>query len=109
MPDLSPLLAQAQATAAYDMFIPMALMMGVLYFVFILPTRRKQAQLDALIRALKAGDKVVLTSGIYGTVVTVEADSLRLRVDDNARLRVAKSAVAGLQPQATDADKTEKK
>jgi preprotein translocase subunit YajC len=109
MPDISPLLAQAQPPAPYEMLITMALMMGVFYFVLVLPMRRKQRKLDALIQGLKSGDKVLLSSGIYGTVVAVEADSLRLRVDDNTRLRVAKNAVAGLQPQGTDTDKTEKK
>jgi preprotein translocase subunit YajC len=109
MPHVSPLLAQAAPPAPYEMFITMALMMGVFYFVLVLPMRRKQRKLDDLIKALKSGDKIVLTSGIYGTVVAVDDDSLRVRVDDNTRLRVARSAVAGLQPQGADTDKTEKK
>ncbi len=109
MPDPSPLLAQAPPTAPFEMFITMALMMGVFYFVLVLPARKKQRKLEDLIKSLKAGDKIVLTSGIYGTVASVDDDSLRVRVDEHTRLRVAKSAVAGLQAPGEGADKTEKK
>lgn len=110
MLDPSMLLAQAQSPPApYEMLITMLLMMGVFYVVLVLPMRRKQRRLDDLVKALKAGDKVVLSSGIYATVVSVEDETLRLRVDDNTRLKVLKSAVAGLQAAGADTDKTEKK
>lgn len=110
MPDPSTLLAQAQAPPSpYEMLITMLLMMGVFYAVLVLPMRRKQRKLDELIKALKAGDKIVLSSGIYATVVSVEDETLRVRVDDNTRLRVLRSAVAGLQSSGADPEKTEKK
>ncbi len=110
MPDPRLLLAQAQAPPApLEMLFTMVLMMVIFWVVLVLPTRRKQRKLDELIKALKAGDKVVLNSGIYATVVSVENDTLRLRVDDNARLKVLKSAVAGLQAGGAEPEKTEKK
>lgn len=110
MPDPSMLLAQAQsAPAPYEMLITMLLMMGVFYVVLVLPMRRKQRKLDDLVKGLKAGDKIVLSSGIYATVVSVEGETLRVRVDDNTRLKILKSAVAGLQAGGADTEKTEKK
>jgi preprotein translocase subunit YajC len=77
--------------------IMMGLIFAIFYFVLILPMRRKQRKLDELIKELKSGDKVVLNSGIFGTIVGVEEDSFSLRVDDKTRIKVLKTAVAGLQ------------
>jgi preprotein translocase YajC subunit len=67
--------------------------------------RRKQKKLESLVKGLKAGDHVVLNAGILGTIVGIEADAFLVRVDDKTRIKVLKSAVAGLAP---GAEKTEK-
>ena len=58
-------------------------------------------------KSLKAGDKVIINPGIFGTIVGVEDDAFQVRIDDKTRIKVLKSAVAGLQGPA--AQKTEKK
>ncbi len=78
--------------------VMMGLIFAVFYFVLILPMRRKQRKLETLVKQLKTGDKVVLNSGIFGTIVGVEDDAFQLRIDDKTRIKVLKSAVAGLQP-----------
>ena len=86
--------------------VMMGLIFAIFYFVLILPMRRKQKKLEELVKTLKGGDRVVLSSGIYGTIVGTEDDAFLVRVDDKTRIKVLKSAVAGLQ--ATGTDKTEK-
>ena len=71
----------------------------IFYVVVFLPMRGKQKKLDQLIRSLKTGDKVIINPGILGTIVGVEDDAFQVRVDDKARLKVLKTAVAGLQPE----------
>jgi preprotein translocase subunit YajC len=88
-------------------FVMMGLIFAIFYFVLILPMRRKQKKLDELVKSLKGGDRVVLSSGIFGTIVGTEDDAFLVRVDDKTRLKVLKSAVAGLQASGTDT-KTEK-
>jgi preprotein translocase subunit YajC len=83
----------------------MALIFSVFYFVLILPVRQKQKKAEAMIKELKAGDRVVLSSGIFGTVVAVEDEAFALRIDQNTKIKVLKSAVATLQGAA----ETEKK
>ncbi len=83
----------------------MALIFGIFYFVLILPMRRKQKKLETLVNALKNGDHVVLNAGIFGTIVGVEESAFLVRIDDKTRIKVLKSAVAGLAP---GAEKTEK-
>ena len=79
---------------------------AIFYFVLILPMRRKQGKLAQLVKSLKSGDRVVLSSGIFGTIVGIEDDAFLVRVDDKTRIKVLKSAVAGLQAPGTE--KTEK-
>jgi preprotein translocase subunit YajC len=85
--------------------VMMALILAIFYFVLFLPMRQKQKKLDELIRNLKAGDKVVISPGILGTIVGVEEDGFLVRVDDKTRLKVLKSAIAGLQGQAAETEK----
>ena len=75
----------------------MGLIFGIFYFVLILPMKSKQKKLEELVKGLKAGDKVIITPGIFGVIVGVEEDSFQVRVDDKTRLKVLRSAVAGLQ------------
>jgi preprotein translocase subunit YajC len=86
--------------------VMMGLIFAIFYFVLILPMRSKQKKLEQLVKGLKAGDRVVLSSGILGTIVGVEDDAFLLRVDDKTRIKVLKSAVAGLQASGTES-KTE--
>jgi preprotein translocase subunit YajC len=80
--------------------VMMGLIFAIFYFVLILPMRRKQRKLEDLVKQLKTGDKVLLNSGIFGTIVGVEDDAFQLRIDDKTRIKVLKSAVAGLQTPA---------
>ncbi|HEY8232829.1 MAG: preprotein translocase subunit YajC [Vicinamibacterales bacterium] len=86
--------------------VMMGLIFAIFYFVLILPMRRKQRKLEQLVKEMKTGDRVVLSSGIFGTIVGAEDDAFLVRIDDKTRIKVLKSAVAGLQAPGTD--KTEK-
>lgn len=83
----------------------MVVIFSIFYFVLILPMRNKQKKLEQLIKGLKVGDKVVLNPGIFGTIVGVDEDSFQVRVDDKTKLKVLKSAVAGLQGQPLQTEK----
>ena len=85
--------------------IMMGLIFAIFYFVLIMPMRRKQKKLETLVNALKSGDHIVLNAGIFGTIVGVEESAFLVRIDDKTRIKVLKSAVAGLAP---GAEKTEK-
>jgi preprotein translocase subunit YajC len=76
--------------------VMMGLIFAIFWFVLILPMRRKQKKLEDLVKQLKSGDRVVLSAGIFATIVGVEDDAFLVRVDDKTRIKVLKSAVAGL-------------
>jgi len=77
--------------------VPMVLMFAVFYVVLILPMRKRQRALQQQIENLKKGDRVVTNGGLYGEVAAIEPTVVLLKVADNVRLRVAKSAIAGLE------------
>ena len=82
---------------AFASLTMMALIFGIFYFVLILPMKSKQRKLEELVKGLKSGDKVILNPGIFATVVAVEEDALHVRVDEKTKIKVLKSAIAGLQ------------
>jgi preprotein translocase subunit YajC len=85
--------------------MPMLLLFAMAYFLLIWPMRSKQKKLDALVKSLKAGDRVVVNPGILGTIVAIDQDSLLVRIDEKAKMRVYRSAIAGLQTTPADDNK----
>lgn len=80
------------------------LIVGVLFFVLlILPERKKQKQRAAMLGAIKKGDRVMTSSGMFGTVVSLSEEVVVLQVADGVRLRFTRSAVQTVvEEQATD-------
>lgn len=87
---------------SFQFIILMVLLFGIMYFLMIMPAQRQRKKLAQLIAALKNGDKVVTNGGIYGTVVGLDNESIQLRIAEQVKIRVARSAVAGLQPEAKE-------
>ena len=79
-----------------SMLLPFVLIFAVFYFIVIMPAKKQQKKKDAMIAGLKKGDRVVTSGGIHGTVATVEDQSLLVKVAENTKIRISKSAVAGL-------------
>lgn len=80
----------------FGFLIPMLLVFGVFYLLLIRPQQKKQRQLQSQIAELKAGDKIVTTGGIIGTITAVKDTSFLLRSADKSILEIARSAVAGI-------------
>ena len=75
----------------------MGLIFGIFYFVLILPMRNKQKKLEGVIATLKVGDKVIVSPGIFAVIVGVEADAFQVRIGEQTRIKVLRSAIASLQ------------
>jgi preprotein translocase subunit YajC len=80
-------------------FIPIALMIGIFYVLVLLPMRRRQKKIQEFQSAIKVGDRVITTSGIYGLVTKIEAQSIQLQIADKVRIDVARAAIGGYQGQ----------
>ena len=86
--------------------IPFALVLAIFYFVIMLPMKRRQKKVQEFLDALKVGDRVVTTGGLYGSITKLNGQSVSLQVAPNVRLEVARTAIVGLQGQAPVADST---
>jgi preprotein translocase subunit YajC len=87
-------------------FLPFLLIFGIFYLLLIMPMRRRQKKHQDLLSKLTKGDRVITNGGIFGTVVEVEGDVLTLRIAENVKIQVARSAVAGLAKDAGTVDLT---
>jgi len=78
-------------------FAPILIIGVIFYLLIFMPMRKRQKKVDAMIAALKNGDRVITGSGIYGVIAGVKEKTFILKVSDQVKIEVAKSAVAGLQ------------
>ncbi len=101
---LLALQAQAPRSLLFSL-LPMLVIFAIFYFVLMVPMRKRQRALQQTIDNLKKGDRVLTTGGIFGEVSAVEPTSVLVKIADNVRVRVAKSAIAGLEADAQDAPK----
>src|SRR5690242_10603245 len=83
-----------------SMLLPMLIVMGIFYVMLILPQQRQRKKTQAMLAALKNGDKVVTTGGIYGTVNGFDGEVVILRIAEQVKIRIARSAIA--QVEATE-------
>ncbi len=90
------LLFLLQAGGGLGFLVPMLLVFGVFYLLLIRPQQKKQRQLQAQIADLKAGDKIITTGGVIGTITAVKDASFMVRSAEKTILEIARSAVAGI-------------
>jgi preprotein translocase subunit YajC len=78
--------------------LPILLIFGIFYFLLFLPMQRQRKNTEKMLSGLQAGNVVVTSGGIVGTIVAIDGDNtLVLRVKpDNVKLQVARSAVSSL-------------
>src|SRR5438034_5059162 len=88
---------QTQAPGGISSFLPLVLILGIFYLIVFLPARRRQKKLQNMIESLKAGDKVVTSGGIYGTIVGFKDDRIQLRIAENVKIELSRNAVTALQ------------
>ena len=92
--------AQASNTASgspMGMVYYMLVVFAIFYFLLIRPQKKQQKEHKDMLEAVKKNDEVVTSGGIYGTVVNIQNDIVTLRVDDNTRIKVQKSAISGIK------------
>ena len=77
--------------------IMMIIVMGIFYVMLILPQQRQRKKTQAMLAAVKNGDKVVTTSGIYGTINGIDGDTVILKIADQVKIRIARSAIATVE------------
>jgi len=80
-------------TDIWTLLIPMIFIIAIFYFLMIRPQRKKQKEHQQLIGELKRGDRVVTAGGIYGVIESVSEDSVIIKVESGATMRVTRDSV----------------
>lgn len=89
----------AGAPSAWVQLMPFVLVVGIFYFVILLPMKRRQQKVQAFLAALKVGDKVVTSGGLYGSITRLNDQSVQVQIAERVRVEMSRSAVVGYQGQ----------
>jgi preprotein translocase subunit YajC len=75
-------------------FLPFVLIFVIFYFLLILPQQKRQKKLKAMLEALKKGDKIVTSSGIWGTITNLGKETVTVQIADNTKIKVQRDHIA---------------
>ena len=102
----------AQGGALGGMFVQLGLILLIFYFLLIRPQQKKMREHAAMVDALKVGDKVLLTSGIYGKISKIKDEKISVEIAPSVEIlidRMTVGAVVNDAPKAiVDASKANK-
>ena len=85
-----------EPTGGFDwtIIVFLVLIFGIFYFLLIRPQRKRQKEHQQLVQELKRGDKVITAGGIYGVIESTSEESIVIKVESGATIRVARGSVA---------------
>ena len=89
--------AAPEGSSTLLQFVPLVLVVGIFYFIILLPMKRKQQKVQEFLDNLKVGDRIVTTGGMYGQVTRLGEQSVQLQIADKIRIEVAKASIGGYQ------------
>lgn len=84
------------AMAAFANFMPIILMVLIFYFLLYRPQKKAREAHDAMLSSLKVGSRVITIGGIYGTIVSLTDEVVRLKIADNVEIEVARGSINGV-------------
>ena len=88
--------------SALTALAPLFIIMIIFYVLLFVPQQRRQKKIQQMQTELKSGDKVITSSGIYGTIVGVEDDAVQLRIAEQVKVRISRASIAMLQPESKE-------
>jgi preprotein translocase subunit YajC len=97
---MAAMILQASSGGGFGGFlIPLGLMFAIMYFMVIMPQQRQRKKMQEMLGALKTGDKIVTSGGIYGTVNGIDGDSVILKIssEPQVKIRIARAAIAQVE------------
>jgi preprotein translocase subunit YajC len=105
---LCTIVAQAQTGSPASMpgggigslFVPLIFIFIIMYFVMIRPQKKRQEQQQKLVANLKTGDRVVTNAGIHGLISNVKDTTVLVKVADNVKIEIDKSAITNVLKEA---------
>ena len=85
--------------SAWVQLIPFALVIGIFYFIILLPMKRRQQKVQSFLAELKVGDNIVTSGGMYGTITRLNDKSVQIQIAERVRVEISRNAIVGYQGQ----------
>jgi preprotein translocase subunit YajC len=79
----------------------MVLLFAMFYFLMVRPMRQREKKHDEMVQQLNEGDRVITAGGVYGEIVSITQDSIVIKIESGATMRVTKGSILALR--GTDA------
>jgi len=86
-----------QDLGTWGMIIFLVAIFAIMYFVMIRPRQKQQKEHDEMMKELRVGDNVIIAGGIYGQIERLGEDTVILRIESGATMKVARSSILGKQ------------
>jgi preprotein translocase subunit YajC len=83
-------------------FVPMIVVIGILYFLIIRPQQQQAKEHKRLVDNLKTGDRVITQGGVHGTVTSLKGAIVQVKIADNVRVDVNRTAIAQVLQSSTN-------
>lgn len=81
--------------------LPLVAILALFYFIGIRPQQRRAKEIAALQRSIEVGQRVMMSSGIFGTVTSIDDDTATLEIAPGTRIEIARAAIAKVDPPVT--------
>jgi len=81
---------------SFGFLIPMLLVFVIFYFLLIRPQKKEQQKTERMISQLQKGDKIITIGGIHGVVSSTKEKTIIIKVDDNCKIEINRSAVGAV-------------
>ena len=88
-----------QPVSPWMQLAPLLFILAIFYFIILLPMKRRQKKVQQFQDALKVGDRVITTGGVYGVITKLGDRTVKLEIADKVRIELSKAAIAGYQGQ----------
>ena len=93
--------ADGETGSSFLSFLPMivilVLLFGMFYFLMVRPMRQREKKHDEMVQQLEEGDRVITAGGVYGEIVNISQDSIVIKIESGATMRVTKGSVLALR------------
>lgn len=97
---------QAASASPIMSFIPMVVVIGILYFLIIRPQQQQAKEHRRLVDGLKPGDRVITQGGVHGTITALKGAIVQVKIADNVRVDVNRTAIAQVLSESTNGNLT---
>ncbi|SFB29059.1 preprotein translocase subunit YajC [Nocardioides alpinus] len=82
--------------------LPLVAILALFWFMVVRPQRRRQQEIVSLQNSIEVGQRVMMSSGIYGTVTSIIDDRARLQIAPGTEIEIARAAIAKVDAPVTD-------